>query len=64
MFVFGSYELFHSVALLSSSFVTLAIWILWVVNLDRLSPEEDNYFEAFAISLHIVDSEFDEETVT
>ena len=38
-----------------------------VVNLDRLSPEEDRlredfYFEALAFSRHTIDLEFEEET--
>ena len=62
-------NLLHSVAPPSLSLVTMAIFIPhWVVNSDRLSPEEarfreDYYFEALAFSRHTVDLEFDEETM-
>ena len=58
--------LLHGVALPSSSLVTMAILIpKWVVNSDRLSPEEDRlrevyYYEAFAFSRHTIDLEFDD----
>ena len=40
----------------------------WVVNSDRLSPEEDRlredyYYDALAFSRHIIDLEFDDETM-
>ena len=46
--VFGSYELFAKGAPASSSLVTMAILIPhWVVNSDRLSPEEGRLREDF-----------------
>ena len=62
-------NLMHSVALPSSSLVTMVVLIPhWVVNSDRLSPEEDRsredyYYEALAFSRHTVDLEFDDETM-
>ena len=62
-------NLLHSVALSSLSLVTMALIIPhWVVNSDRLSPEEarfreDYCFEALAFSRHTIDLEFDEETM-
>ena len=57
------------VALPSSSFLTMAISIpQWVVQSDRLAPDEDrlredNYHEAFAFSRPTINLEFDEETM-
>ena len=62
-------NLLHSVAHPSSSFVTMAISIAhWVVNSDRLSLDEnrlreDYCYEALAFSRHIIDLEFDDETM-
>ena len=58
-----------SVALPSSSLVTMAMSTpRWVVNSDRLSPEEDRpredyYYEALAFFRHTIDLELNEETM-
>ena len=57
------------VAPTSSSLVIMAVSIPhWVVNSDRLSPEEDRfredyYYEALAFSRHTIDLELDDETM-
>ena len=62
-------NLVHCVALPSSSMVTMAVFIpRWVVNWNRLSPEEDRlredyFYEALAFSRHTIDLEFDDETM-
>ena len=62
-------KLLHSVAPPSSSLVTMAVLIPhWVVNSDRLSPEEDRLredhnYESLAFSRHTIDLEFDDETM-
>ena len=62
-------NLLHSVALPSSSLVTMAVLIPhWVVNSDRLSQDEDSRredydYEAPAFSRHTIDLEFDDETM-
>ena len=62
-------NLLHSVALPSSSLVTMAMLIPhWVVNSYSVSPEEDRFcedyfYEALAFSRHTIDLEFDEETM-
>ena len=69
VFVFGSYEPFALCCAPFFQLWTMAILIPhWVVNSDRLSPEEDRlredyYYEAFVISRHIIDLEFHDETV-
>ena len=67
---FGSEEPFGIVLCLSSSsFVTMAKLIPhWVVNSDRSYPEEDRLredscYEALAFSRHIIDMEFEDETM-
>ena len=62
-------KLLHSVAFPSSSLVTMAVLIPhWVVNSDRLSPEEDRLredhnYESLTFSRHTIDLEFDDETM-
>ena len=62
-------NLLLSVALPSSSFVTMAVSIPhWVVKADSLSLDEDSlredyYYEALAFSRHTINLKFDEETM-